>query len=167
MIIRTLAILLCTIAAILGGHLIRRTLAPRAGIALAASFRDKITLGALAVSGIAFAITLENVSRYSQANRSIRIVMVANFLTVLVVWLFVQVVVIPIRFSTGSELSAKETFRLALNYIGENRKLLAISLLSLLFGWPIFFFYFLLALTFAQAMTFSSMQVEERVHIVK
>ena len=161
--IRLLAISLCGIAAILGGHLIRRTLAPRAGISLAASFRDKINLGALGISGLAFAITLENVSRYSQASRSIRILMVSNFLTVLVVWLFVQVVVVPIRFTTGAGLSAKETFRLALNYITEHRKLLAISLLSLLFGWPIFFFYFLLALTFAQAMTFSSIQSEERV----
>jgi len=167
LIIRVLAILLCTIAALLGGHLIRHTLAPRARISLASAFSDKINLGALAISGIAFAITLENVSRYSQAARSVRILMVSNFLTVLVVWLFIQVVVVPIRFTTGAGLSAKETFRLALNYITEQRKLLAISLLSLLFGWPIFFFYFLLALTFAQAMTFSSMQSEERVHIGK
>ena len=161
--IRLLAISLCGIAAILGGHLIRRTLTPRAGISFATSFRDKINLGALGISGLAFAITLENVSRYSQASRSIRILMVSNFLTVLVVWLFVQVVVVPIRFTAGAGLSAKETFRLALNYITEHRKLLSISLLSLLFGWPIFFFYFLLALTFAQAMTFSSIQSEERV----
>ena len=84
--------------------------------------------------------------------------MVSNFMTVLVAWLFIQVVVVPIRLTIGSELAPKEIFRLSLRYVSENKKSLAISMFSLLLGWPLFFFYFLLALTFAQSMTFCAIE---------
>ncbi len=167
LLIRLLAISLCSVAAIFGAHLIKRNLTPRMKMSYGSAFTDKVGGLALGVSGVAFAITLENVSRYAEASRLIRLLMVSNFLTVLLVWLFVQVVVIPLRFTTASGLTTRDTFSLALNYIAKKRKPFAISMLSLLLGWPLFFFYFLLVLTFAQAMTFSSTQIQEGASIGK
>lgn len=157
-IVRLLAIFICGVASILGTYLIRHSLAPRLKFSLASALRDKFSVSALGVSGIVFAITLENVSRYSQSSLFIRLLMVSNFMTVLVAWLFIQVVVVPIRLTIGSELAPKEIFRLSLRYVSENKKSLAISMFSLLLGWPLFFFYFLLALTFAQSMTFCAIE---------
>lgn len=171
--LRFFAVLLCGIAAILEGSLIRNSLSPRAKVSLVSAFGDKVLIIVLTISGIAFAITLENVARYSGSSRIIRLLMVSNFITMLVIWLFVQVVFTPIRFVVSPKPSGRESFRLSLNYIAGERKSLAISIFSLLLGWPLFFFYFLLALTFAQAMTFaramtfSSMQISERSPIGK
>lgn len=165
--LRFFAVLLCGIAAILEGSLIRNSLSPRAKVSLVSALGDKVSVIVLGISGIAFAITLENVARYSGSSRIIRLLMVSNFLTMLAIWLFVQAVFIPIRFAVNPKPSGRESLRLSLNYIAVERKSLAISMFSLLLGWPLFFFYFLLALTFAQAMTFSSMQTSERSPIGK
>ena len=165
--IRLVAIALCGVASILGAHLIRRSLTPRAKISLASALSDRILVAALVISGLIFAITLENVSRYSHSHQIVRLLMVSNFITALIGWFFVQIVVVPIRLTNGSDLSASDTFRRSLRYVAENKKSLAISLLSLILGWPLFFFYLFLALTFAQAMTLSAFRTAERPQIAK
>ena len=158
MAVRLVAIFVSSLCSILGSYLIRHNLNPRLKFSLSSALKDKFSVATLAISGLVFAITLENVSRYSQSSFIIRLLMVSNFITVLVAWLFIQVVVIPIRLTIGSQLSRREMFRLSFNYVSENKKILAISMFSLLLGWPLFFFYFLLALTFAQSMTFCAIE---------
>lgn len=167
LLIRLLAIFICGTASILGAHLLRRSLTPRAKISLASAFSDRIIVVTLVISGLIFAITLENVSRYSNSDQFVRLLMVSNFITALIGWFFVQIVLVPIRLTNGSGLSASDTFRQSLRYVVENKKSLAISLLSLLLGWPLFFFYLFLALTFAQAMTLSALRTAERPRIGK
>ncbi|MBC7463690.1 MAG: hypothetical protein H7227_05475 [Actinobacteria bacterium] len=160
-IVRLIAVMSCGIAAFLGSHLISRSLFPGSKFSLRAIFQNKLNVGLVVVPGLIFAITLENVSRYSDSGQFVRLLMVSNFVAALVVWLFIQVVVVPIRVVSGSQLSSAQTWSRAFIYLAEKRKSLAVSMASLLLGWPLFFFYFLLALTFAQAMTFSAVEPDD------
>ena len=81
LLLRLLAIFLCAMASILGAHLLRRAITPRAKTSLASALKDRIIVSALAISGLIFAITLENVSRYSHSGEFVRLLMVSNFIT--------------------------------------------------------------------------------------
>ena len=159
--VRLLAVLICGTTSFLGSHLIFRTLAPSSKCSLTSTLRNRINVALIVAPGLIFAITLENVSQYSDSGQFVKLLMVSNFTTALIVWLFIQVVVVPIRVKSESRLSAAQTFNRAFKYLRESRGLFAISLLALLLGWPLFFFYFLLALTFAQSMTFAGLETDD------
>jgi hypothetical protein len=161
-VVRLSVILLCGVASVVQGNLIQRHFAPRSLHGVVKLLQDRTSIAALLISSLFFAIALENVNRYSHSGRVTQLLMVANFVTVLVLWLFVQVVVLPIRLSNELQVSGKETLAATLRYVRDEKKSLSIALLTLLLGWPLFFFYFLLALTFAQSMTLSTLAKEDR-----
>jgi hypothetical protein len=161
-VVRLIVILLCGVASVVQGNLIQRHLAPRSVHGVVKLLQDRISIATLLISSLFFAIALENVNRYSHSGRVTQLLMVANFVTVLVLWLFAQVVVLPIRLSNELQVSGKETLAAALRYVRDEKKSLSITMLTLLLGWPLFFFYFLLALTFAQSMTLSTLAKEDR-----
>ena len=166
-IVRLLAVFICGATSFLGSHLIFRTLAPSSKCSLAATLRNRLNVALIVIPGLIFAITLENVWRYADSGQFVKLLMVSNFMTALIVLFFIQMVVVPIRVESESQLSASETFNRAFKHLRKNRRSVALTLLSLLLGWPLFFFYFLLVLTFAQSMTFAGFETDDGVAVGK
>jgi hypothetical protein len=160
LLVRILAVASCSVASILSSHLIRREVRPSAKYSLAETLRDPTIVGLLSITGLIYALSLENVSRYATSTPLVRFFFVANFITALILWFFVQIVILPIRMIGESKFLVSTDLRSALVYIKRNKSALAISFLPLLVGWVLFFFYFLLALTFAQAVTYGTFEAD-------
>lgn len=115
-------------------------------------FTDRFNWAALMSSGLLLALAIENVERFQNASRFMRVYVVAIFIAMLISWLFVSILVVPLRFYTSPRAGAIPTLMMTLEYIRENRTALAVAISVLLFGWPIFFLYTFLALAFAQSL---------------
>ncbi len=133
---------------------------------------DKFNWAALMLSGLLLVLSIENVARFQHASRFMRVYVLAIFIAMLVSWLFISILVVPLRFYASSPVSAISTLVMTLEYIHKNRTALAVAISALLFGWPIFFLYAFLALAFAQSLlaasfpknTRSSHEFAERFH---
>lgn len=158
--LRLMAIACCSVMSVSSSHLIRRKARPSVKFSLAETFQDSTCVGLLVITGLMYALTLENISRYSNSAQSVRFFFVGNFVTALILWFFVQVVIIPIRMNGESSQPGSATLHTSLAYVRGNRGALIVSFVPLLFGWVLFFFYFLLGLTFAQAVTYGTFDTD-------
>ena len=116
-------------------------------------YRDKNSFVLVLFTGAVVLISLRNVDRFRNSLAPVRIFMVANSITALVIFATVTVIFIPFQMTlkrgdnTGSQLSV------FFQFIKKNKRPNFISVMILLAGWPLFFFYIFLALPFSQLLT--------------
>ena len=122
-------------------------------------YRDKTTSLILIFTGVVVVVSLQNVDRYVNALPSVRIFMVANSITALVIFATIAAIFIPFRMVLNRENLTGGQFPIFFKFINRNKRPNLISVVILLVGWPLFFFYIFLALPFSQILTRTSLDV--------
>ncbi len=120
------------------------------------ALRDVFSWKTLVASGSILDLSIENLPIVHSGGTFEKTLFLSIFFSSLIIWLFVSLVLVPLRIQRlGKEMPLNTASR-ALNYAHHNKRYVLLSISVMLFGWPIFFVYMFLALTFAQCVTLSS-----------
>lgn len=90
-----------------------------------------------------------------------RIYVVGIFLAMVFGWLFIGIVVVPIRMQSQIQPDQSFLVKKVLDYVKQSKFSIVIGVGILLLGWPIFFIYIFLALGFAQAFQVTNFPLPE------
>ena len=123
--------------------------------------RDRFLLIALFLTGICLVLSLENIQKYHKASELMRSYVVGVFISMLIGWLFVAIVVVPIRMWSLIDGNQANSLKSVLTYLKQNRISVLLGFAVLLLGWPIFFIYLFLALGLAQAFQITNFPLPE------
>jgi len=156
MVLRILAILVANGAALFSGVLIANGSGPNLRSPRKVWLLDPLTWKLLLGTGLILALALENVWKAQASSMTERLFYLSIFISSLILWLFVSVVLVPLRFQMLPSQAVSLVFALSIDHVRRCKPYLLFSFVSLLFGWPFFFVYVFTALTFAQGLTISS-----------
>lgn len=156
MLIRFIAISVANIVAFSSGIFIVKSSHPQQKPSWKVWILDPFSWKALLGTGLILGLSLENLSRTQTSSMAGKLFYLSIFVSSLILWLFVLVVLIPLRVQMKRTEDQLKVLRRAIDYVRYCKPYLLISFSTLLFGWPLFFVYVFLALTFAQCMTLSS-----------
>lgn len=154
--IRFIAISFANLAALSSGILIVKSSHSRERSSWKVWILDSFSWKALLGTGLMLGLSLENLSRTQPSSMAGKLFYLSIFVSSLILWLFVLVVLVPLRVQMKRTEDQLKVLRRAIDYVRCCKPYLLISLSAMLFGWPFLFVYAFLALTFAQCMTLSS-----------
>lgn len=173
---RIIAISVANLTVITSGILIVKKARPSQISLWKSGLLDSFSWMSLTGTGLILSLALENLSRVHDSNRIEKLFYLSIFVSSLLLWLIVSVVIVPFRIQIQLSEDRLKVVGRAVDYLRFGKRYLLVSLSILLFGWPFFFIYAFLALTFAQCMTLSSSEevvdaavssLDMRVHIAK
>ena len=156
LLIRSFAVVLASTAAMASSGFVANEWSTTSRIQWKKAFRDQINWKMIGVSGMLLDLSLENLSIVDSRSYLLKIVFLSIFLSCLILWLSVILILLPLRTIENGEESSLDTFAKALKLIQFRKKYVFLSFAVMIFAWPIFFVYIFLALTFAQCVIISS-----------
>jgi hypothetical protein len=159
--IRIVAMVVANLALVLSSRLIVRNVYGRSASSWRDISRDRTMWSLLLLTGFCLVLSLENIQKYQGASGFMRIYVVGIFLSMVVGWLFVGIVVVPIRMWSQIESIQSNSPINVLAYLKQYKFSILLGLATLLLGWPIFFIYLFLALGFAQAFQITNLPLPE------
>lgn len=155
-VVRSLAIVVASVAATISSDLINKAASHSVRNLLRNALRDGFIWESLIASGLLLDMALQNLSIAGGRSEQTKIVLLAIFLSSLLLWLVVLLIIIPLRRGALILESPIAATAKILNYVRFRRRYVFLSFSIILFAWPIFFVYMFLALTFAQCVIISS-----------
>lgn len=159
--VRLVAMVLANLAIVVSSFLIVRSVYGKEMNSWRVVIRDRTMWSLLLLTGFCLVLSLENIQKYQGASGFMRIYVVGIFLSMVIGWLFVGIVIVPIRMWTQIEPGQNPPPKKVLEYVKQHRFSILIGLAILLLGWPIFFIYLFLALGFAQAFQITNLPLPE------
>ena len=151
LLLRLLAVSTANAAIIVSASLIIRSVYGKDSLSWKAISRDRVLISAPFLTGICLVLSLENIQRFHGGSSLTRSYVVGVFVSMLIGWFFVALVVVPIRLWSQIEGSHVNLLESVLSYLKANKTSVFSGLALLILGWPIFFIYLFLALGLAQA----------------
>ena len=161
LLIRVLAILVASFAALASGVILVIVSKSKPRPSWKVQLRDSLVWKLLLGTGMVLALALENVWRIHTLTLFGKFFYLSMFVSSLILWIFVCVVLVPIRIQMQRGSNFK-LFEMGVLYVQQCLPYLALSLVTILLGWPLLIFYAFLGLTFAQSITLSSKMDEVR-----
>ena len=161
LVVRIAAMFSANVAIVVGSLLIIRGVYGKTATSWRIVSRDRTMWSLLLLTGFCLVLSLENIQKYQMASGFMRIYVVGIFLSMVIGWLFVGIVVVPIRMWTQIVPGQNFPLKAVLEYMKQHRFSIQIGLAILLLGWPIFFIYLFLALGFAQAFQITNLPLPE------
>ena len=158
---RIVAMVVANLALVLSSLLILRNVYGKSARSWRDVSRDRTMWSLLFITGFCLVLSLENIQKYQGASGFMRVYVVGIFLSMVVGWLFVGIVVVPIRMWSQIESNQSNSPINVLAYVKQYRFSILLGLATLLLGWPIFFIYLFLALGFAQAFQVTNLPLPE------
>lgn len=158
--IRTIVVVVANFAVILSGAVVVRSSKSIQKPTFRALVRESPNWKILMGSGLLLDLSLANLLNNESTRWIVKILFLSIFLSSLILWLFVCVVLVPLASQGDRSKNEWNPLTIGINYVRCHKSYLLISLSVLLLGWPIFFVYMFLALPFAQCLTLSSSEVQ-------
>jgi hypothetical protein len=158
---RILAILVASFAAFTSGVILIIASKSKPSPSWKVQLSDSLSWKLLLSTGMVLALALENVWRIHRLTLFGKFFYLSMFVSSLILWLFVCVVLVPIRIHMQRENNLR-LFEVGILYVWRRLPYLALSLATLLFGWPLLFAYAFVGLTFSQCLTLSSIMNDIR-----
>lgn len=156
LLIRSLAVLLASMAAMASSGFVANEWSSTSRIQWKKAFSDRFNWKMVGISGLLLDLSLENLSIVDSRSYLMKIVFLSIFVSCLILWLFVVLVLLPLRILEGRKESPMDTFAKALKLVQFRKRYVFLAFAVIIFAWPIFFVYIFLALTFAQCVITSS-----------
>jgi hypothetical protein len=151
LLVRLIAIIFANFAIVASSYLIMRSLYRKVAPTWQVVIRDRFIWAALFLTGTCLVLALENIHKYQEHSGWMRIYVVGIFFSMLVGWLFVAIVVIPLRVWSLMQENYTYSLKNTFDYSKENKFSVLLAFAIIIFCWPIFFIYLFLALGFVQA----------------
>ncbi len=151
LVIRLAAISSANLSIVASAYLIIRKVYGKEAISWREIRRDQILLMTLFLTGVCLVLSIENIQKYNKGSELMRSYVVGVFVSMLIGWFFVAIVVVPIRMWSHMEGNQVNLLESVFEYLKQNKASVLLGFAVLFLGWPIFFIYLFLALGLAQA----------------
>lgn len=159
--VKIFAVLLANTFALASALIILRLERPRQEFNLLSIGRNPILWKLVHPVGILLVLALHNASRLEKASTLTRYLFVSVVFSTLILWILATLVLIPIQVREGLPGKKLDFEGIGLVVIGLKKSAIFFALLTILFTWPLIFFYAFCALTLAQSLVFGALSDRE------
>ena len=159
--VKIFAVFLANTVALASALIILKLERPRQEFNLLSICRSPILWKAVHPIGILLVLALNNASGLERASTLTKYLFVSVVFSTLILWILATLVLIPIHVREGLPRKKLDIEGIGLVVIGIKKSKVIFALSTILFTWPLIFFYVFSALTLSQSIVFGALSDRE------